>query len=409
MLKFLFSLPPIFASAVNTFRVFSLAARVAAAFLFCAAGAALAQEEYSKAGEFEVEVGGVVIQLSESIVRTPSVSLRGFAEPLTLQAGMEIAPINEVIATATLAPSVLRLPREFFGLSLTVTANGRPLIVSGTQPVTILHNDMTVEVIVSEIRGNTVSFGDGRGNVITVVAAGDSLLHYEGTRLTTETIGTALTVLSSEAAFTATEFAGENLRLSGCATENDAVGGVGASGRFYLIDDFVDVSLETGFYATIQKGVMRLNCRMENVNFGDVRFDGDDVNQTARLSKSGEWGANSVFLGLRIEDEFGPARAYFRVGGNYWTREYDLPREFNVDGLHYAAPVSGEPGRNYYIPAPTLRWTGPEGILSEEKQDGFSSHFAFGLRFGRLSAGWSRNKQDHFRVDTYQFSYNHEF
>ena len=392
---------------MNAFRVFSLAARVAAAFLFCAAGAALAQEERNKAGEFEVEIGGVLMDLTEGVVSTPDVSIRACVEPLTRQAGMEISPINEVIATATLFLNVGVFSSGLSGQTLNFTVNGRPLTVSGIDSITILHNNMTVEVFAG-IQGNTVSFRDSRRNPVTVITAGESFRLYNGTRMTTEMIETALTILpgGDYSAF-ADGFMGGD--LSGCNTENDAVGGVGASGRFYLIDDFVDVSLETGFYATIQKGVMRLNCRLENVDFGNVAFEGDRNIQTARLSKSGEWGSHSAFLGLRIEDEFGPAQAYFRVGGGYWTREYDLPRDFNVDGLRYAAPVPGEPGRNYYIPAPALRWTGPEGILSEEKQDGFSSHFAFGMRFGRLSAGWSRNKQDDFRVDAYQFSYNHEF
>ena len=130
------------------------------------------------------------------------------------------------------------------------------------------------------------------------------------------------------------------------------------------------------------------------------------TNQIARASKTGEWGANSAFLGLRIEDEFGPAQAYFRVGGNYWSREYDLPSDFNVDGLKYRVDDNGN---RYIVSAPTFRWTAGEGILSDAKQDGFGSHFAFGFRIGRLSAGWTRNKQDDFRVDAYQFSYIHEF
>ena len=108
----------------------------------------------------------------------------------------------------------------------------------------------------------------------------------------------------------------------------------------------MDVSLEGGFYATVQKGVMRLNCPLTWVDFGRVLFhDGSNLQHNIqdrhRRSKTGEWSANSAYLGLRIEDEFGPLLAFFRVGGHYWTREYDLPQHFNVDGLHYTAVDAG--------------------------------------------------------------------
>ena len=383
---------------MNPFRVFSFAARLGAALAFCAAGAAFAQEE-SKVGSFEAELGGLLIHLDENVRNTSSTLL--FAATLSLDAGTEIGPVTDAYVTATLfanfrAPTGGWLPAN----TVTFSMNGNPLVVTNGLSLTVVENNMDL-IVTASVGRNTVIFEGGAGNV--TVAAGGGIRRLTVDTMAEGNVETALTVLPGmiDARFI-------NGRLSGCNADTDPVGGVGASGRFYVVDDFVDVSLEGGFYTTVQKGVMRLQCQMRPQA---VVAPSNNVaiaihNQTARASKTGEWGSNSAFLGLRIEDEFGPAQAYFRVGGNYWSREYDLPSDFNVDGLKYRVDDNGN---RYIVSAPTFRWRAGEGILSDPKQDGFSSHFAFGFRIGRLSAGWTRNKQDDFRVDAYQFSYIHEF
>ena len=386
-----------FPSVVNPFRVFSFAARLGAALAFCAAGAAFAQEE-SKVGSFEAELGGLLIHLDESVRNTSSTL--SFARTLTLAAGTEIGPVTDAYVTATLFAN-FRAPTEGWLPANTVTfsMNGNPLVVTNGLSLTIVENNMDL-IVTASVGRNTVIFEGGGGNV--TVAAGGGIR-----RLTVDTMaeGNVETALTSLPGMISASFA--DGKLSGCNADTDPVGGVGASGRFYVVDDFVDVSLEGGFYTTVQKGVMRLQCQMENIStFSNNNNAIAITNQIARASKTGEWGANSAFVGLRIEDEFGPAQAYFRVGGNYWSREYDLPSDFDVSGLKYRVD---ENGNRYIVPAPTFRWRAGERILSDSKQDGFSSHFAFGFRIGRLSAGWTRNKQDDFRVDAYQFSYIHEF
>ena len=405
MLKFGFSADP--KVVVKVALLFSLVVRAFAAAMVCAvfAPSALAQDEAeSKFGKFEAEVGGLIVNLSESVlVANPSFSDRNFLNPVTLEAGTEISPVNQVIATATLSDT-FRLPGSF---PATAQLNLGALVINNITPITLIHNNMTVEAT-PIFRQNTVIFSAGGTRIVTV-AAGETFQYFTGLTMTTETIDAALTSLPDDVPVT--NF-GSGARIRNCDADSDAVGGIGASGRFYVVDNFVDVSLEGGFYATVQKGVMRLNCPLTGVDFGRVSFDdGSTVHrniQSALASKTGEWSANSAYLGLRIEDEFGPLLAFFRVGGHYWTREYDLPQHFNVDGLHYAVDAGG--GRNYYVPAPTFQWRGPDAeILSESKQDGFSSHFTFGIRAGRLSASWTRNRQDDFDVDAYQFSYIHEF
>ena len=372
-------------SVVNPVRVFSFAARLGAALAFCAAGAAFAQEE-NKVGSFEAELGGLLIHLDESVRdASPTIS---FARTLTLAAGTEIEPVTDAYVTATLFADI-DIPSTLPTLSLSdpVTIT----VIVDTLPVTA-----TITGTIATFRNNGIDF-------TVPLTAGTRQRFTVVDPMARGTAETALTVLPGmiNASFTSGG-------LSGCNADTDPVGGVGASGRFYVVDDFVDVSLEGGFYTTVQKGVMRLQCQMQARG---VVAPSNNVaiaipTQTARASKTGEWGSNSAFLGLRIEDEFGPAQAYFRVGGNYWSREYDLPSDFNVDGLKYRVDDNGN---RYIVSAPTFRWRGGEGILSDPKQDGFSSHFAFGFRIGRLSAGWTRNKQDDFRVDAYQFSYIHEF
>ena len=372
-------------SVVNPFRVFSFAARLGAALAFCAAGAAFAQEE-SKVGSFEAELGGLLIHLDES-VRDASPAAPSFAATVSLDAGTEIGPVTDAYVTATLFADIdipSTLPTLSFSPPVTLT------VIVGTLPV------------IATITGTIAKFGNNGIDFTVPLTAGTRQRFTVVDPMAQGTAETALTVLPGmiDASFTGGQ-------LSGCNAENDPVGGVGASGRFYVVDDFVDVSLEGGFYTTVQKGVMRLQCQVPGVRASSSNSNAIAItNQTARASKTGEWGANSAFLGLRIEDEFGPAQAYFRVGGNYWSREYDLPSDFNVDGLKYRVDDNGN---RYIVSAPTFRWTAGEGILSDAKQDGFSSHFAFGFRIGRLSAGWTRNKQDDFRVDAYQFSYIHEF
>ena len=386
-----------FPSVVNPFRVFSFAARLGAALAFCAAGAAFAQEE-SKAGKFEAELGGLLIHLDEK-VRDPSPAGASFGMTVTLDAGTEIGPVTDAYVTATLFAD-FRAPTAWLSTNtVTFSMNSNPLIITNGGSLTVVQNSMTLTVT-ANIMTNTVIFESGGGNV--TVAAGGGIRRLTVNEMAEGTAETALTVLPGmiNASFTGGQ-------LSGCNAETDAVGGVGASGRFYVVDDFVDVSLEGGFYTTVQKGAMRLQCQVLSVRASSSNNNAIAIpNQTGRASKTGEWGSNSAFLGLRIEDEFGPAQAYFRVGGNYWSREYDLPSDFNVDGLKYQVD---DKGNRYIVSAPTFRWRAGEGILSDAKQDGFSSHFAFGFRLGRLSAGWTRNKQDDFRVDAYQFSYIHEF
>ena len=388
---------------MNLFRFFSWAARLGATALFCAGGAAMAQEAENKAGEFELEGGGLVINLSES-AQTPSIpgSDRNFAEALSLSAGMEIAPAHVVRATLDVAVA-FRAPATISGAGLVeFTMDGGTLIVRDRTRLTLFQNGMRFTVTANVI-ANTVVLGnvDG-GSVVVNIAAGETLNRL-GTVLTVENAPTPLTALGADGFPDANQLMGIGniARLSGCRTNPDATGGVGASGRFYLLDDFVDVSLEGGFYATVQKGVFRLECQLQNVMFGGI-----PEGQSARAMRSGEWSANSIYLGIRVEDEFGPAAAYFRVGGNYWTREYDLSSDFHVDGLRYKVDANG---REYYVPAPALRWRTGGDFLSDSKQEGFDSHFGFGVRAGRLSASWVRNKQDDFRVDAFQFSYIHEF
>ena len=385
-------------SVVNPFRVFSFAARLGAALAFCAAGAAFAQEE-SKVGSFEAELGGLLIHLDES-VRNTSPSTLLFAATVSLDAGAEIGPVTDAYVTATLFADI-RAPQTEWSSSAPVTfsMDGSPLVITNGLSLTVVENNMNL-IVTASVGRNTVIFEGGGGNV--TVAAGGGIRRLTVDTMAEGNVETALTVLPGmiSASFTGGQ-------LSGCNADTDPVGGVGASGRFYVVDDFVDVSLEGGFYTTVQKGVMRLQCQIPGVSTSSSNSNAIAIpDQTARASKTGEWGANSAFLGLRIEDEFGPAQAYFRVGGNYWSREYDLPSDFNVDGLKYRVDDNGN---RYIVSAPTFRWTAGEGILSDAKQDGFSSHFAFGFRIGRLSAGWTRNKQDDFRVDAYQFSYIHEF
>ena len=372
-------------SVVNPFRVFSFAARLGAALAFCAAGAAFAQEE-SKVGSFEAELGGLLIHLDES-VRDASPAAPSFAMTVSLDAGTEIGPVTDAYVTATLFADIdipSTLPTLSFSTPVTLT------IIVDTLPVT------------ATITGTIARFGNNGIDFTVPLTAGT---RQRFTVVDPMAQGTAETALTSLPGMIDASFTGG--QLSGCNAENDPVGGVGASGRFYVVDDFVDVSLEGGFYTTVQKGVMRLQCQVLSVRASSSNNNAIAItNQIARASKTGEWGANSAFLGLRIEDEFGPAQAYFRVGGNYWSREYDLPSDFNVDGLKYRVDDNGN---RYIVSAPTFRWTAGEGILSDAKQDGFGSHFAFGFRIGRLSAGWTRNKQDDFRVDAYQFSYIHEF
>ena len=376
--------------------LFSLVVRVFAAAMFCAvfAPSALAQDEgESKFGKFEAEVGGLIVNLSESATTPDTLVNRNFLNPVTLTAGTEIAPVNQVVATATLSET-FRLPGSF-SANMELVHGG--YTISQSVPVVIIHNNMTVEAT-PLFRQNTIVFNDG-GPILTVTAGG-TFQRFTGLTMTTETIDAALTALPDDVPVT--NFGG-SARISNCNADSDAVGGVGASGRFYVVDNFVDVSLEGGFYATVQKGEMRLRCALENAQVDNL------ADQTAAAVKTGEWSTHSAYLGLRIEDEFGPLLAFFRVGGNYWAREYDLPEDFNVEGLHFTAFDSAT-GRTYHIPAPSgLRWRTSQRILSDAKQDGFSSHFTFGIRAGRLSASWTRNRQDDFDVDAYQFSYIHEF
>ena len=387
-----------FPSVVNPFRVFSFAARLGAALAFCAAGAAFAQEE-SKAGKFEAELGGLLINLDES-VRKVTLTL-SFAEDLQVDTGIE--PVTDAYVTATLFADFGATTEWLSTNTVTFSmsgGDGKLTIINGAS-LTVVQNSMTLTVT-ANIMTNTVIFESPGGNV--TVAAGRGGIR----RLTVDTMaeGTAETPLNVPPGMINVSFKG-SLSDEKCNAETDPVSGVGASGRFYVVDDFVDVSLEGGFYTTVQKGVMRLQCQVRDISVSPSNNNAVAItSQTARASKTGEWGTNSAFLGLRIEDEFGPAQAYFRVGGNYWSREYDLPSDFNVDGLIYRVDDNGN---RYIVPVPTVSWTAGEGLLSDAKQDGFSSHFAFGVRLGRLSAGWTRNKQDDFRVDAYQFSYIHEF
>ena len=395
MLKFGFSADP--KVVVKVALLFSLVVRAFAAAMVCAvfAPSALAQDEAeSKFGKFEAEVGGLIVNLSESATTPANLVNRNFLNPVTLTAGTEIAPVNQVVATATLS-ATFRLPGSF---TLNQELRHGGFVVGQRATVAIIINNMAVTAT-SDIRQNTVFFRAG-GVAVATIAAGGTFQLFTGTQMTTETVEAALSVLPNDVFIT--DFGG-NAQIRNCDADSDSVGGVGASGRFYVVDNFVDVSLEGGFYATVQKGAMRLSCVL-----ADARVD-NLTGQTAAAVKTGEWSTHSAYLGLRIEDELGPLLAFFRVGGNYWAREYDLPEDFNVEGLHYTAFDSAT-GRTYHIPAPSgLRWRTSQRILSDAKQDGFSSHFTFGVRAGRLSASWTRNRQDDFDVDAYQFSYNHEF
>ena len=387
-------------TAVTFFRLAFFAVRFfAAAALFVAAGAG-AREGDDKQGAFEIEVGGMLIDLDETAAPTMAVANSLFAAPLSLSAGTAVGPVFTASVTLNLFAEY-RAPTMFAAAdNLNFVRNGNTLQVADGSRLTIVRDGARITVT-TLVQMNTVALHNINNNAaVATVAAGESLQLFDREHPTVGIVETPLNNLPADINFAGF---GANARLAGCAAAGESTSGVGASGRYYLTDDFVDLSLEGGFYATIEKGALRLNCRLENATFGNIANA-----QTASASSSGEWSADSIFLALRVEDDLGPATAYFRVGWNYWTREYTLPDDFAVNGLNYKADDNNH---EYIVPAPTLRWRpGGDGrLLSDPKQDGFDSHFAFGVRLGALSAGWTRNKQDDFRVDAFHFSYVQEF
>ena len=91
------------------------------------------------------------------------------------------------------------------------------------------------------------------------------------------------------------------------------------------------------FYTTVQKGVMRLQCQMRPQA---VVAPSNNVaiaipNQTARASKTGEWGSNSAFWACGLRMSLARRRRISGSGETIGRANTTCRPDFNVDGLKY--------------------------------------------------------------------------